>query len=139
MKLFRVHHILCTDLYTGKGYDDAFCRNMTAFVTALKTNPKQKVCLVTAADALCENCPYLSSEGFCQNGNNHVHKKDKQLLDIFHLTENREYTYQQLLQAAGMYLTEEKFKESCQSCTWYQQGICRYKDFSFFKSDTECD
>ena len=36
MKRFRVHHIMCTDLYQGYGYSGAFCENMTEMVTWLK-------------------------------------------------------------------------------------------------------
>lgn len=32
-RTFRVHHILCTALYTGLGYSGDFCENMTAITS----------------------------------------------------------------------------------------------------------
>jgi hypothetical protein len=48
-KEFRVHHILCTQLYRGLGYSGDFCTNMTAIVSDLRANPEQKVRLVAEA------------------------------------------------------------------------------------------
>ena len=57
MKNFRVHHIMCTNLYQGYGYSGAFCENMTEMVTWLKSNPDEKLLLVTDPDEICKKCP----------------------------------------------------------------------------------
>ena len=105
---FRVHHILCTQLYQGLGYDGDFCENMTAIVSDLRKNPDQPLRLVAKADAICANCPNRLENDFCTNGDNHV--------------------------AIKKYLTKDVFDESCASCNWYQQGICKYEKLQFTPS-----
>lgn len=51
-----------------------------------------------------------------------------------HLTEGEIYTYTQLLQHSKKYLTKDVFDESCASCNWYQQGICKYEKLQFTPS-----
>lgn len=128
---FRVHHILCTQLYQGLGYDGDFCKNMTAIVSDLRKKPDQPLRLVAKADAICANCPNRLENDFCTNGDNHVAIKDRKLLAPLHLTEGEIYTYAQLLQHSKKYLTKDIFAESCASCNWYKQGICKYEKLQF--------
>ncbi|MCI7087372.1 MAG: DUF1284 domain-containing protein [Lachnobacterium sp.] len=129
-KEFRVHHILCTQLYQGLGYSGDFCTNMTAVVSDLRTHPKQRLRLVAKGDVICANCPNRVGADQCTNGDNHVVVKDRDLLEPLHLIENESYTYSELLQHSHQYLTESVFVASCANCNWYKQGICKYEDFS---------
>ena len=130
---FRVHHIMCTNLYRGYGYSGAFCENMSAKVQWLKTHLDEKIQLVCEPDMICEKCPNLKDGDFCANGDNHVCEKDKSLLQELHLVENEFYTYSELMQAADEYLSEEVFMRSCENCGWYEKGICKYEEFDFIK------
>lgn len=127
---FRVHHILCTQLYQGLGYSGDFCTNMTAIVSDLRANPDQSVRLVAKGDMICANCPNRVGTDFCTNGDNHVVIKDRDLLELLHLVENKCYTYNELLQHSRQYLTESIFIASCANCNWYRQGICKFEDFN---------
>ncbi len=129
--LFRAHHILCTNLYRGLGYDDAFCKNMTEKVQLLKTEPSIRLTLVAKPDDICANCPNLREDGFCANGDNHVVEKDRLLIEALHLRENARYTYRQLNLHAGKYLTKDIFEKSCKNCKWRRIGVCSFKDFRF--------
>ena len=97
-KEFRVHHILCTQLYRGLGYSGDFCTNMTAIVSDLRANPEQKVRLVARGDVICANCPNRVGKDQCTNGDNHVVIKDRKLLEPLHLVEGECYTYSELLE-----------------------------------------
>ena len=131
MKNFRVHHIMCTNLYQGYGYSGAFCENMTEMVTWLKEHPTEKMCLVTDPDEICKNCPNLKDGIDCVDATNHVKTKDSKLLAPLHLTEKEAYSYGELLEHANKYLTKEIFETSCNKCQWYAQGLCKYEDFDF--------
>lgn len=131
IKNFRVHHILCTNLYRGLGYDGDFCVNMTMVVTSLKDNPNQRLRLVSEPDWICGNCPNLTEKRTCRDDSNHVKLKDQKLLEPLHLQEENTYTYQELREHARTYLSKEVFEESCKNCKWYKERICKYEDFDF--------
>ena len=128
---FRVHHILCTNLYRGLGYSGDFCMNMTEKVKKLRENPQMELLLTASPDAICANCPNLRDGDYCANGDNHVAAKDEALLEPLKLTLGKMYTYRELLAHAKKYLSREVFEESCGNCGWYQSGVCRYEDFDF--------
>lgn len=120
---FRVHHILCTQLYRGMGYDGAFCENMTALVGLLRREPDRELTLVCEADAICEKCPNRREDDFCTNGDNHVAEKDRALLEPLGLEEGKRYTYRELVERSRERLMVAEFEKSCQSCEWF--GFCR--------------
>ncbi len=131
MNKFRVHHIMCTNLYQGYGYSGAFCENMTRMVTWLKENPDEPLMVITDPDEICRKCPNLVEDKYCVDETNNVHKKDSALLEPLHLQENTVYTYNELKQHAKKYLTRDVFENSCSNCEWYKQGLCRYEDFDY--------
>lgn len=126
MNDFRIHHILCTPLYEGKGYNGAFCENMTEIVEKLRAFPEQELHLVTHPDMICKNCPNLTENRECRQDQNHVVAKDEALCEVLQLEEGRDYSYRELLISASKCITKEEFEKSCQSCKWYRAGICTY-------------
>ena len=58
----RPHHGLCLNFFTGKGYSDAFVKNMTAVSMELKMNPGGKIVLHSGMDLLCRSCPHSINE-----------------------------------------------------------------------------
>ncbi len=127
MNKFRVHHILCTNLYQGIGYSGAFCENMTRVVGELRACPEKEVKLVCEPDMICANCPNLTSGGGCRQDSDHVAVKDELLRGQLGLEKGKNYTYWELCQAVSDTLTEKAFLESCINCMWYQQGLCDYR------------
>lgn len=126
MEAFRVHHILCTNLYQGMGYSGEFCENMTKIVTELRRHPQKELELVCEPDMICQNCPNLTENGGCGQDANHVVGKDEKIRQILGLETHKIYTYQQLCKIALERFTEKDFMESCQNCQWYQQDLCHY-------------
>ena len=52
----RPHHLLCIQLFEGKGYSPDFTENMYSVIERLKSNPD--IMLTKACDTLCSKCPY---------------------------------------------------------------------------------
>ncbi len=127
MRTFRVHHILCTNLYQGRGYSGDFCKNMTEVVNGLREHPETLLELVCEPDMICANCPNLTEEGGCMQDDNHVGMKDELLRQKLQLKEHGSYSYRGLCQTAYERLTERDFTQSCGNCEWYRQGLCDYQ------------
>ncbi|WP_328223074.1 DUF1284 domain-containing protein [Faecalicatena contorta] len=53
----RPHHLLCTQSYSGKGYDDTFVENMNRITQKLRTEEQTPVDIVFSTDSLCLCCP----------------------------------------------------------------------------------
>ncbi len=129
MMRLRVHHLLCSALYTGYGYSEDFCKNMQTVVERLwgeDVLEGEEVELVISPDAICKECPNLTAEG-CSLDHNNVVSKDASLAGKLSLTTGRSYVISELLQHVAKNLTEEAFEKSCHNCEWYAKGLCRYE------------
>lgn len=127
-KKFRVHHILCTSLYEGKGYSEGFCDNMSAVVCYLREHADEKLTLVAEPDIICKNCKWHKSDDTCGSDSNRVVEKDLRILSHLSLTLGAEYTYRELCRCMLEKITEEMFAESCGNCQWHKQGLCHYEN-----------
>lgn len=154
MMRLRVHHLLCSALYVGKGYSEAFCGNMQKMVTWLweplsaepcgslsgpeaktgQEEPEAILCegenrdvrLITDPDDICRECPNLGDNG-CKLDDDHVVSKDAALAQALGLETERVYPAEELLHIVNSNLTAEIFEDSCHNCDWYRQGLCRYE------------
>lgn len=155
MMRLRVHHLLCSALYAGKGYSEAFCENMQRASAWLWTPPaapeeagkeppaapegagkepdsapheeeKRDVWLTVSPDDICRACPNLGEYG-CKLDDDHVVSKDAALAEALGLKTECAYPAEELLQTVGCRLTAEIFENSCRNCEWYEQGLCRYE------------
>lgn len=135
----RVHHLLCSALYVGKGYSEAFCKNMNDIVRRLwsenlradishdgQKEDDEKVELVIHPDVICKECPNLT-DGKCSLDDNNVVSKDERLAKRLGLEVNRHYAVSELLRQTAKNLSKEIFETSCHNCAWYQQGLCSYE------------
>lgn len=126
----RVHHLLCSALYAGKGYSEGFCENMQEVVGWLWEKPLAKsakeVELVITPDNICQECPNLTAEG-CSLEDNYVVSKDVALAQELGLETNRIYPVLEVLHIVAEHLTAEIFETSCHNCEWYRQGLCHYE------------
>lgn len=129
IKKFRVHHILCTLLYKGKGYDGDFCANMTRCTDELRLNPKTKLLLVSDADMICAHCPNFDGNDKCTQTRNSVKKKDEDILKCIGLEKNTVHTYSELISQAEKHVTKAVFDNSCKNCIWYKEGLCSYEEW----------
>lgn len=127
----RVHHLLCSALYVGEGYSEAFCRNMDQVVKRLWDSAEQEkepeeIELVTCPDCICSECPNLTDKG-CSLDNNNVVSKDAALAEKLGLKLGKPYYIPELLRQTAGNLSKEIFETSCHNCEWYQMGLCRYE------------
>jgi len=151
MMRLRVHHLLCSALYVGKGYSEAFCKNMQKVVQWLweplsepeKDKERQgepgyilcegeerEVRLITGPDNICKECPNLAENG-CRLDDDRVVSKDAALARKLGLETGRTYQAAELLYTVHRNLTAEIFEESCHNCEWYEQGLCRYEQLAW--------
>ena len=63
--VLRPHHLLCTQGYSGKGYDNDFVAHMTDVVHQLRDVPGTTIHLTFSTDTLCSCCPNKLGTDLC--------------------------------------------------------------------------
>ena len=92
MIVLRPHHLLCTQGYSGHGYDDAFVEHMNDVVHQLREIPGTRVHLTFSTDTLCSCCPNKLGEDLCDTQEK-VKRYDRKTVEYFGL-EEKDYVYQ---------------------------------------------
>ncbi len=119
----RHHHLLCTQTFSGKGYDDLFVANMEEVASALQSPKELLVHLSMGCDDICSSCP-KAARGLCEFQDS-VLEKDRSAAMFFDLPEEG-------LVDAGPLLTrvKERLRELddirlvCGECDWVE--LCNY-------------
>ncbi len=119
----RPHHLLCTQSYSGKGYDTAFVENMNQLTAKLRGKEPVSVEVVFSADDLCSHCPNLSDGALCRD-NKKVTSYDKKVTEYFHI-EEKTYIYQDIARKIRKSMTPEILEDICGDCEWYPISACR--------------
>lgn len=86
MKL-RPHHLLCTQGFSGKGYDDNFVKNMLAITKYLRNNPNPIIEIVFSTDDICCCCPNKINENICKDQYK-VNSFDEKVIKYFNIEGN---------------------------------------------------
>lgn len=153
----RAHHLLCSRLFTGHGYDDKFTERMGETASRMGVGyykdsaalPRAaKVRLICGSDYVCEMCPnrFEETDGHIQNadiagmthkdgcrlGTEDVRLKDRLTLKYAGLKENEEYTPEELEKSVSL-INKSQFEEICGSCRWYKAGYCRYEALYIYR------
>ena len=134
--ILRGHHLLCTRLFSGNGYDEEFAKRMGEVVTKMELdnfsdgNKYEKTDMIThvcKSDYVCEKCPNRVEERGCKLGDKDVLQKDRLVLKYLGLEENKSYT---LYEIKGIVrnIKREQFEEICGGCRWYKAGYCSYEN-----------
>lgn len=123
MRKLRPHHLLCTQGYSGKGYDEKFVEQMDIVVDELRNVPGTKIKLVCNTDDLCVNCPNKVAENQCTTQEK-VAGFDRKTMEVFGL-EEKEYVYSEVVEHIKSIATEEKLAYICKDCSWYPVSACR--------------
>ena len=110
----RPHHLLCTQGYSGKGYDEAFVAHMDQIVHRLRSEEKTPIRLVFSTDELCSCCPNRLGEDLCKS-NKKVKAFDAKTAECFHL-EEKTYIYQDLIKEIRKTATPEMMDYICSEC-----------------------
>ena len=103
--VLRPHHLLCTQGYSGKGYDNDFVAHMTDVVHQLRDVPGTTIRLTFSTDTLCSCCPNKLGEDLCDTQEK-VKRYDAKTVEYFGL-EEKEYVYQDLIRAIDAKATPE--------------------------------
>lgn len=136
--ILRGHHILCSRLFSGHGYNDRFAVRMGEVVarTGLKNYKPpvpyeltEHVKIICSNDYVCSKCPNLienQTESRCDLGDDDVKEKDRKTLKYAELKENNTYTLEEIAEGVEK-ITEEQFNEICGTCRWFKAGLCSYE------------
>ena len=82
----RPHHLLCTQGYSGKGYNDEFIKNMDDITNIIRKNKNTIINLIFSTDDICKCCPNMISEDLCIT-NEKVKSIDNKIIKYFSLEE----------------------------------------------------
>lgn len=134
----RVHHLLCSVLFEGKGYSDSFVENMTKIVNELK-KADSTVYLTCKPDSICSDCPNALSDGKCaldkentnlsSANNKEIASLDQFIASSFSLKLETEYNSGELFKLIQSNITKDFFESSCSTCRWYHLGLCSYEKY----------
>ena len=122
MKL-RPHHLLCTQGYSGKGYNDEFVENMTAITNILRGDSDVAVELVFTTDDICAKCPLKLGEDLCEDQQK-VKRMDKKVVEYFAL-EEKSYIYQDITHEINTKMVSSMMDDICSECSWYSVSACK--------------
>jgi len=123
MLYLRPHHLLCLLFYEGKGYDEAFVKNMDLIIAHLQQHQTVQILLTDGADSICSCCPNQMKNEQCSS-NQKVKRLDKEVIHTFALKTGEYYNYHHITNVIHQALNEDNFKKICSECEWYKQGIC---------------
>ena len=122
MIVLRPHHLLCTQGYSGHGYDDAFVEHMNDVVHQLREVPGTRIHLTFSTDTLCSCCPNKLGEDLCDTQEK-VQRYDRKTVEYFGL-EEKDYVYQDLIRAMDAKATPEMLADICRDCCWFPVSAC---------------
>ena len=103
--VLRPHHLLCTQGYSGKGYDNDFVAHMTF-----------------STDTLCSCCPNKLGTDLCDTQEK-VKRYDAKTVEYFGL-EEKDYVYQDLIRDIDAKATPEILADICRDCCWFPISAC---------------
>ena len=100
--VLRPHHLLCTQGYSGKGYDNDFVAHMTDVVHQLRDVPGTTIHLTFSTDTLCSCCPNKLGTDLCDTQEK-VKRYDAKTVEYFGL-EEKDYVYQDLIREIDVFI-----------------------------------
>ena len=122
MKL-RPHHLLCTQGYSGMGYNEDFAENMTAITTHLRTEDKAAVEIVFTTDDICIKCPLMVEVDLCET-NDKVKRIDEKVVYYFGI-KRQSYIYKDIIREINSKMTSDMMNDICGDCEWYPISACK--------------
>ncbi|MCX6651592.1 MAG: DUF1284 domain-containing protein [Methanomassiliicoccales archaeon] len=113
----RHHHLLCTQTFSGKGYDYRFVANMEDVVSALRSPEDLLVHISIAVDDVCSSCPN-EVRGMCKDELSVV-EKDRAAAMFLSLPEVTSLPAEPLLRSVRERLLGlDDFQLVCGECEW---------------------
>jgi hypothetical protein len=109
--------------YEGKGYSEAFVKNMDKVAETLNKDSSIQIFLEEGCDDLCGACPHHTIKDGCRS-NQKVKSLDQKVLETFNLKANKQYFYQDLTDKIHREFSQATFEKICSDCEWYKIGVC---------------
>lgn len=134
MKL-RGHHIFCTALFSGHGYDKHFTEKMHSIILDWQQGGSARI--VVGTDEVCSACPNLTEKNGCTLGTEDVLSRDAAALKVLKLAENQPLTWSKAGELLSQ-ITREDFQAVCGSCRWQKEGLCSY-EMLISRAKKRCD
>lgn len=119
----RGHHLFCTALFSGHGYDDAFTENMKDVLKQLKAG--ENIELTAGPDRVCSACPNSQPDGGCALGTDDVSRRDRTALEVLKAAPGERLAWREAGERLSG-LTEAEFQAVCGGCRWQKEGLCSY-------------
>lgn len=119
----RPHHLLCTQGFSGKGYNDEFTSNMSDITSHLRNTPKACIRIVFSTDEICEECPNMLDVNLCKDDEK-VKRFDKKVIEYFGI-EEKEYIYNHIVSEINSKMTASTMDDICGDCPWYPVSACK--------------
>lgn len=131
-RAIRAHHLLCMQLFVGKGYNDNFSFKMGQYIQDVQENPYQELLIQKREDEICKYCPNqiidkITNKKGCLLSTSDVIKKDETVLSILELEAEHAYSYITILKQMKKKITEPAFYQVCGTCRWHKKGLCTYE------------
>ena len=125
MMRLRGHHLFCTTLFQGCGYDENFVARMQETLSALRQGAAFRVC--RESDILCGACPHKTEEG-CDLGTEDVLNRDDAALAAVGLAPGTELCLPEV-GALLKNVTKQQWDSVCGGCRWQREGLCSWETF----------
>ncbi len=125
MPTLRGHHLVCLHFFTGKGYDEAFIRNLRTIMTR---TDDEDVTITSGADDVCTSCLHLR-EGRCyytKDADADIREMDEKALELLKLPDTGRTGWDKL-RAMVRNIFPEWYSLSCSECDWRE--TCEKNDF----------
>ena len=107
MIALRGHHMFCTTLFSGSGYDRAFAENMRELIENMQKGEEVQL-----------------AEG-CALGTGDVSRRDAAALEVTGMVPGQVLDWRGLKERLEM-VSERDFQHVCGDCRWQREGLCSY-------------
>ena len=124
MRPLRGHHLFCTALFSGHGYNQAFAENMAALIEEGRSGGE--FLLVQGQDGVCAACPNREEGGGCALGTEDAARRDREALAVLDLAPGDRLSWRDIA-ARLERLSPEDFRRVCGGCRWAREGLCSYE------------
>lgn len=121
---FRPHHFLCALGFRGKGYSDAFVRQMQAIVDRLRGPGGDEVEIeaVGATDAICAPCP--NRRGALCETEDRIRRIDAAHAEVLGIAPGQVLTWGEAKERLATRFSIEAHHRACEGCSWRDLRLC---------------
>ncbi len=124
----RAHHILCFHGYGGRGYNEAFIKNMNDLKVLFLSEPETLIEIISSPDIVCAECPNLSENGCFEDSEPdqemRIHNRDLAVMNHLGISEGNIFKVRDVFERAETIITSDLLREICHDCPWLPTSSC---------------